>query len=257
MRRILFVSNLYPDESAPNRGRDNARLLQQLAENAEIEVWALRPVLPHQLQRRFRPRKEDPIRNVKYLNVPYLPKVGSLGNHYFVKWTVAREMDRRLPGDEWAKASGTDLLCAWLFPDACGVAMAWHKSGFPARSMGFIAQGSDVHQYLQSPRRRDAILRAVARASYVVTRSRDLRERLIAAGASADTIHTVYNGVDTSIFHPRERGSVRAELRLDENEVVILFVGNLLPVKDPILLLESFHRFVQRGEGRASTLVFA
>lgn len=44
--KILFVSNLFPDSTAPGHGQINATVLHQLAQHCEIRVIALRPQLP-------------------------------------------------------------------------------------------------------------------------------------------------------------------------------------------------------------------
>jgi glycosyltransferase involved in cell wall biosynthesis len=50
----------------------------------------------------------------------------------------------------------------------------------------------------------------------------------------------VPNGVDTTIFHPRDRAAARERLELDPRAPLVLVVGHWIPRKDPSLALEAF-----------------
>jgi glycosyltransferase involved in cell wall biosynthesis len=113
-----------------------------------------------------------------------------------------------------------------------------------------IAQGSDVHRYLDMPMRRRAILRLAERAQ-IATRSADLRQRLLKAGAVPGRVHTVYNGVDTATFHPGDKTAARRALQLPETGGIALFVGNFLPVKGIDLLVRALGRARDRVPGGA------
>jgi glycosyltransferase involved in cell wall biosynthesis len=112
--------------------------------------------------------------------------------------------------------------------------------------MHLIAQGSDVHLYLSDPLRRAAILDAVKRATSVITRSVSLASSLQRAGATESPVHPITNGVDTECFRLRDQTVARAGLGVSGTTKMVLFVGNLLPVKDPSLLLQSFAQLVAR-----------
>jgi glycosyltransferase involved in cell wall biosynthesis len=64
--------------------------------------------------------------------------------------------------------------------------------------------------------------------------------RLIACGADADRVCTIYNGVDTVLFRPASRQHARAELGAPVAGKLVLFVGNFLPVKGIDLLMAAF-----------------
>src|SRR6185312_3190815 len=53
-------------------------------------------------------------------------------------------------------------------------------------------------------------------------------------------VHELYNGVDTSIFHPETRAGSRAKLGLSTYAPLLLFVGNLKASKGCLDLLEAF-----------------
>lgn len=229
--KLLFISNLFPDQREPWRGLDNVTLLHALRKEQpelEIRVLAFRPSLCLGARRiGLLARTEDVALNPSYHSAVYLPKFGGC-NHRLFAWSLTRAI-RHL--DEFRPDV---ILAPWLFPDACAVAACF--AGVPLVS---VAQGSDVHQYLAMPMRRAAILRMCKRARAVVTRSRDLKSRLADAGADATRLHTVYNGVHMDVFRPSSRAAARQHLGIPEEARLLLFVGNFLPVKGIELLLDA------------------
>jgi glycosyltransferase involved in cell wall biosynthesis len=66
----------------------------------------------------------------------------------------------------------------------------------------------------------------------------------VALGAESSRVRVVYDGIDSQLFHPGPRDAARARLakELDFQAPVVLFIGNLLPVKGLDVLIESFAR---------------
>lgn len=232
--RLLFLSNLFPDTTQPWRGLDNVTLLHAMRAqrpDADIRVICLRPGHGGWTNRAcgLKPRPGDEIFSPLYGWAPYLPKFGGMNDRLFA--LAASRALKRLPKG-WKPDR---LLVPWLFPDASGVARVGALNGVPMVS---VAQGSDVHRYLDMPMRRRAILRLARRAT-VITRSEDLRGRLIRAGADGGFVHTVYNGVDTQVFKPGDKQAARQALNLPTDGRLLLFVGNFLPVKGLDLLVQA------------------
>lgn len=50
----------------------------------------------------------------------------------------------------------------------------------------------------------------------------------------------IHNGFDASVFYPQDQQMIRQQLDLESNAKILLFVGNLYPIKGPNVLLESF-----------------
>lgn len=239
-RRLLFISNLFPDAGEIYRGLDNAVLLGYLrAHFGEIRAMGLRPTLkPTQWGLHapgsgpWQAREEDAWLRPWYLGTPYVPKLGSYCNDRLLAAQLGPALRQVQP-----QFAYDAVLCSWLFPDAAALARTQ-----PPQPFVLICQGSDAHQYLRIPARRRAILGAVASSRGVVTRSADLARLLREAGAPAEKLHPIYNGADAR-FRPLptlEREALREELGVPAGAVVTLFVGNFLPVKNPRLLLESF-----------------
>jgi teichuronic acid biosynthesis glycosyltransferase TuaC len=209
--RLLFVSNLFPDQSQPYRGLDNVTVLHHLREHWAINVLCPRPSLVKGwlgLGGGLMSRAEDEPLQPRYIHVPYIPKMGSRFNHRL----MARALRKALVGRQWDVSLG-----AWLYPDGCALTLA------QSQPTVLIAQGTDVHSYLRDPVRESAIFEAVAASRTIITRSQSLARLL--GTPKAIPIH---NGVDVSLFKPGPRTPGKT----------LLFVGNLLPVKDPHLMLK-------------------
>lgn len=232
--RLLFISNLFPDTSQPWRGLDNVTLLHAMRAQrpeADIRVLCLRPGHGFWKGSRcdLKPREGDEVLHPAYGWAPYVPKFGGMNDRLFA--LAVRRALSKLPAG-WRPDA---LLVPWLFPDGCGVNRVPELAGVPMVS---VAQGSDVHQYLDLPMRRRAILSLAERAQ-IITRSEDLRQRLLRAGADAGQVRTVYNGVDTEMFHPGDPLTARVSLNLPLDGRLLLFVGNFLPVKGLDLLIQA------------------
>jgi glycosyltransferase involved in cell wall biosynthesis len=232
--KLLFVSNLFPDTTAPYRGLDNAMLLHALADRWRIRVLALRPKLPFFPAPERHPREADSRFDPVYWNVPYIPKIGS-------RWTyklMARAMRAHLRSLR-QQGQFDVILGSWLFPDCCAIARLSKELNFPFVA---IAQGSDVHQYLKMSVRRRIMKKLLPLAAAVITRSGELTRLLGDAGLPTERLHPIYNGVDLEQFHPGDPEAARRELSLPLDRPVILFVGNFLRIKNPLILPQALAR---------------
>lgn len=229
--RLLFISNLFPDESEPYRGLDNATVLRHLTERWDIATFAVRPTLPFR-GKSYEPRAEDLPLAPRYVPSLYVPKIGHKLNHRL----MARALRRRIAQ---FRGAFQVALVSWLYPDACAVALLAREMGFPFVA---IAQGSDVHQYLRIPQRREIMTALLPGASGIITRSAELARLLGDAGIPRERLHPVYNGINLALFHPAEHLAIRRELRLPPDARIVLFVGNFVAIKNPTLLVQAIAR---------------
>ena len=225
--KLLFVSNLFPDTAEPYRGLDNATLLHHLADRWEIRVLAVRPTPAPHSGRMAPMRNQDTKFSPQYVGVPYVPKIGSHWNHRLMARTLSNPL--RMLRVQFAFDV---VLSSWIFPDSCAIAELAEEMDFPFVA---IAQGSDVHQYLQMPVRRKIITRLLPRAAAVITRSSELAHLLADAGLPLERLHTIYNGVDLDLFQPADKAAARRELGLPADAPLILFVGNFFQIKNPLI----------------------
>ena len=240
MNRALFVSNLFPSVAEPIRGLDNAVLLHTLREDWKIRVLSPRAALIPLLFRKPEARGEDCCFEPEYVPSPYVPKLGSRWNDQLMEaWmeSVFKKLIHEFRPDV--------ILCSWLFPDGCAVARLAERHRIP---VVLVTQGTDTHTYLEDPQRRKKILRAVDQCSAVICRSGDLASRLESAGANPSNLHVIYNGVDTDTFCVRERDEARESLGIEHSAPILLFVGNYLPVKNPLFLISMLRELNRRRE---------
>jgi glycosyltransferase involved in cell wall biosynthesis len=101
--------------------------------------------------------------------------------------------------------------------------------------VGFVEEGLPE-------RRVEEILSACAVATRILTVSGALAGRLAALGLERERIEVLSMGVDELVFSPRERASARAELGLDLDARIVLFVGRLVPEKGSAVLVEALER---------------
>ncbi|HSG28816.1 MAG TPA: glycosyltransferase, partial [Candidatus Krumholzibacterium sp.] len=195
---------------------------------------------PHMLKlalkgKRPRPLDECEGIGVSYPAFYYTPKM--LRDRYWrfyydsIRHTFARTVDRFRP----------DIVYAtWAYPD-CRAAVelaAEHRLPVVCR-----IHGSDINDYIRFPGRKHLILEAMEKADSIVSVNEDLAARLRYEGVEAGKIHVVYNGIDRSIFRPLDRTECRERLGLDKDRKLLLFAGNLKPVKGIDILLTALESF--------------
>ena len=142
------------------------------------------------------------------------------------------------------------VLGTWAYPHAFAAALAAKRLGVP---IVVRLHGSDVNDFGADwdILRRAMIRWALRRAQRVVGVSPALKaqvERYF--GVPPDKVVVVPNGVDGHRFRPEDRAEARAWLGLATQGKVVLFVGNLVSVKDPKCLLDAFAHLGRRSQLR-------
>lgn len=79
-------------------------------------------------------------------------------------------------------------------------------------------------------------------ATRIVAVSESLRRLALATGVEASRLEVIYNGIDTEMFAPGSVRSLRGELGIDDDEVLIGAVGNVRRSKDYAVLLKAAAR---------------
>ena len=99
---------------------------------------------------------------------------------------------------------------------------------------------------------------AFSTADLYLSVSPSLTDRYLVGGLPADRIREVPNGVGAARFtsaSPSERQALRRRLNLPEDRPIVLFVGVMMPDKQPHVLFEAWLQ-LRRTTGMPSTLVF-
>lgn len=248
--KLLIVTNLFPNAAEPTRGLYSLQQARALARSAEVTVIAPVPWFPPlprlRWLRRWRPAApipfEETIEGLRVFHPRYvvLPKIGRRWDAASFAWAL-RPVVRQLLAEQRFDA----VFATWAYPDVAGTVQLARLLRAPIVA-GVL--GSDVNVYATGWRGR-RIAEALARCRAVVCVSEALRQKTAALGVPPERLHVVPNGVDTTRFQLQSRAACRAALGLPPDRPLLLFLGHLVPVKGPDVLLEAFAVLQQRGPG--------
>jgi glycosyltransferase involved in cell wall biosynthesis len=227
--RILIVTNLYPNPRQPHRASFNRLQFAALAKEHQVRVIA---PIAWTAGRPHGPRVSDGI-VIEHPRYVYTPGVLRGLHGQFFEHSIRRPFAEHLRS--W---SPHVVLACWGYPDAWAATRLAREARLP---VAVKLHGSDVLTLGRGARlaRTADMLRAV---DGVITVSQNLRDRAIDIGAPADRTHVVHNGIDSIVFCPGSRDSARRAVNMPGPEPLLLFVGNLLPVKGVDVLIESLGR---------------
>jgi len=205
--RILLVSNMWPSEANPVYGGFVARQAEALAScGASVQVVA----------------NDD-------------PRTGALSS-----LRKYRHLTRRVR--RAARHGEFDVVIGhYLYPTAGIARMAARSAG---AKLVLVVHGTDARSVLRPDPYAWAARRAARSADLIVTVSqalaRSLRSDVRVSGSVPMT--AIHMGIDAAAFHPDP--DARAALGLRADERVVLFVGNLVPVKGMDVLRQAFEQLV-------------
>jgi glycosyltransferase involved in cell wall biosynthesis len=240
--RVLAVTNLYPNPYQPLRAPFNRQQLGALAGQHELAViapiaWTDELVLRRQLGARLPDGRRVLCDGMTVDHPRYLfpPKVmrGWYG-HCFrrsIRAAFMRAVEEFRP----------DVIYAtWGYPDGWAAVELAREAGLP---VAVKVHGSDI--LLLGPRggRRRRTIEALSRADAVVVVSRHLAEQVVGLGIDPRRVSVVYNGIDKRLFHSGAAGPQARE----GDAPLVLYVGNLLPVKGLDVLTQACDQLAQRG----------
>jgi glycosyltransferase involved in cell wall biosynthesis len=243
--RILTLTNLYPNPLQPQRATYNRLQLREVARRHDVAV--ISPVawtdeLAHRWHGRRLPAGRRavldgiPVEYPRYLFVPRVLR-GMQGRFYH--WSIRRAFCRAV-----AEFRPDLVFAAWAYPDGWAAVRLGREAGLP---VVLKVVGSDVLLLPKHPGRLCGTLEALRGADSVVAVSQDLERRMIGYRIDPARVRVVYDGVDPAAFHPDPRHEARARLGLDADVPLLLFVGNLLPVKGLDYLLKACGRLASEG----------
>lgn len=232
MRNLVFISNLLPRPTEPQRGMFNAFLLQAVHRLLQAEGGCLRVLIPvaaglhkHTDVAGWRypgaPVADD-VCYVPYLHIPY---VGRNLAALFCRRALRQHI-------KWFQESDV-VVGSWLHPDAVAAASLARLAG-----TRFVARlhGTDRF-HLQAVWRGKTCRETLARADRILVNAVFMRDALKKAGFAG--VRVIENGVDATLFHPGEWASREPGL--------VLWVGNLVEIKDPARAIRVFQESMQHG----------
>jgi glycosyltransferase involved in cell wall biosynthesis len=266
--KLLTVTNLYPLPQEPQRGLFNAHLFRALAEelkkaegcrlkaeghknaDSSSSTYSLQPTVYSLTNICLAPEwRIWRWRTIRQWRDPFCPALQTMYCPTFYLPLVGRNMSwrfylRALRGVRNRMAASETVLATWLYPDAVAVAQLATELGKP---VWIRIHGSDRF-HLRHPVRGRSVRRACEQARGIICNCRYMAEQMIAAGLPPEKVFAVPNGVDPQTFRYRPREEARRTLleacfSLQPSAFslkLVLFVGNLAPVKAPDVLLAAW-----------------
>ena len=245
--RVLVVTKIYPNAAEPLSAPFNRQQVAALARRCSVEVLATVPWFPGAAWVQpgdgavAIPDREviDGIQ-VVHPRTPYVPRYGhalSAGLYAATIWPELRA--RRDQFDV--------MLGCWAYPDGVAVATLGQALDVPTVVK---VHGSDLDVLSKRPSLRWQMARTLPRADRLVAVSRSLVDSAVALGVDRARIDLVMNGVDTSLFHPRDRAEARAALgHAGDRRRWIVCVSRLREDKGTLDLVAAFTALAGRARG--------
>ncbi len=236
--RVVAITRLFPNPLEPLWCLFNKQQLAALGRLDDVEVLGVIPwfpgaraarrwsaagrltdVPPHEIVDGLR------VAHPRYLFVPRLPAAS------------ASLYAASLFGDVWERRRDTDvLLGSWAYPDGVATVMLARALGLPSVVK---VHGSDLNVIARLPSVRAHLRALLPRADRLVAVSRALADALAELGVPRARIAVVENGVDASLFHPRDRAEARAQVGLPAAGRVAVYVGRLVRDKGLFELVDA------------------
>lgn len=244
--RVLAMTSLFPNPYQSNLWSPNRLQLSWLARQTPVDVIA---PLPWTTERRGRKlsgnllsaSRTRIVDNLTVEHVPYYFPPGTLRSLHgkFYRWSVAKAFQRHL-----ATFKPDVVFTHWAYPDGWAAVKLGHTHKLP---VVIQVMGSDVLLLKETPSRRAGTIEALQQADGIWAVSQDLARNVETLGVTSNRIRVIYDGVDTSLFHPGSQQEARELLKLDITGKIILFVGNLVAVKAIDKLLDACELLHQQG----------
>lgn len=237
MLRIALVTPMLPVPHDMTRGRyihETARSLSSLATVKVFFQQANYPRLPFVAPRSFIDGTVGADYTIDGLDVdaftyPVLPVISRAVNGHVSSAALLPRV----------RAFRPDVVLAyWVYPDGYGALRTARSLKVPC-VVG--ALGSDIH--VRSGFNALMTRRTIAGADALLTVSEAMRQTSIDTfGAEPSTVHTIVNGFNTSVFHPRDQQAMRAKHGMQPNEESIVYVGRFVEAKGMRELITAFTR---------------
>jgi glycosyltransferase involved in cell wall biosynthesis len=243
--RVLAMTSIFPYPHQMQRGTYNRHQLRLLAEQYPVRVIAPIAWTDELRARRAGKPPLPPARQVEldglvvdHPRVYHMPGMLSWYGQLFYR--SVRRTFRRVARE----FKPTLIFAPWIYPDGWAALKLAREIGLP---VVLKTHGSDLLLLKEHPSRKAGTVEALRGADGVIAVSQHLAEAAMGLGADEDKVRVVYNALDGELFRPGTRSAAHEKLNQPEGERLLLFVGNLLPVKGIDILFEACGLLNQRG----------
>lgn len=238
--RVLLITKVFPNAIEPAFAPFNKHLFAALRKHCDVRVLATVPWFPGAAWfarwsasgRRLAVPHEEVMDGleVKHPRVAYVPVVGHLVSGAMYAASVFPYV--------WPLRKRIDVIVgSFAYPDGWAAVALGRMLGVPAV---IKVHGTDINVLKDVRTVRPNLKLALAHADAVTAPSRALADVCISLGSDPTRTHVVMNGVDTELFHVRDRRQCREKLGLDPNAKWLLFVGRGEKPKGVQDLVEAF-----------------
>ncbi len=240
--KILTLTTVYPGPLEPELGIFVRTRLQHVASLAEVKILAPAPLINY-ARRVFQWRRVVPLhRSDGALEVIsprwFYPPSGGAINALFLFLRIA------LPVARLRKNFRFDLIDAhFAHPEGVAAALTAALIGCPFT----VTLRGNEQMHARHALRRACMAWALRRAGRVLPVSEKLRTFAIGLGSSPSKVVTIPNGIDTALFHPRDREVCRSGLNIAAGKRVIGAVGHLIELKGHHRIIRAVRTLVDQG----------
>jgi len=242
--RILSFTTVYPRPGEPRFGVFVRARLQALAEFAEVMVVSPSALIDYGNPNRrlggaatlSTSSADEAIRVVrpKWL---YLPSIG-----WTHPWCLAAFTSG--PISRLRREFQFDIIDAHFgHPEASAAYRLAKRFRVP---FTVTLRGNETF-HAEDPRKRSRMAEALRAAARVIGVSEPLCEFALSLGVEARRAVTIPNGIDASIYHPRDRAAERRRLGMDNGEYHILSAGYLIERKGHHRIVEALPSLIAGG----------
>ena len=242
--RIVSLSSVYPHPQEPGLGLFVRSRLVHIAERAELVVVAPVPVVDYSNPRRrwFQGLEVSSTRSdagVPVLHPRWLFPPGGTPANILCLCTrllpTLWRLRRRFP---------FDLIDAHFgYPE--GVVAGLLAAAFDC-PFTITLRGSEP-VFARDRYRRRCLEWAIRRADAVFAVSESLRRFAIECGAEPARVRTIPNGIDSAVFHPRDRALCRAQFGMRPDHRVVVCAGELIEAKGHHLVIQAVRDLLAEG----------
>lgn len=225
MLNAVILSIMYPDKFTPRFGVFIKREVDALSRYCKVKIVSPRPWSGK--------NKYFSDQNSSKIFYPcYLPLPGKLFNPIKGFWIFLFSLTTFL---KIRKRFKFNLIHAHrIYPE-----------GFSAVLLGKLfkvavvvtVRGSDINIQANNFFIKKIIIYTLRKINIAFVVSQDLKKKLIELGAAEAKVRLISKGVDMRMFKPMDKEVVRGKLNLSKDKSIILYVGNFVPVKNPLAMV--------------------
>jgi glycosyltransferase involved in cell wall biosynthesis len=250
--RVLVVTRLFPSCVEPLESPFARQQLEALGRRCSVLVLGVIPYLPgaRLLGDRTHPGRltrvpeRETIAGLAVIHprAPYLPGVAHAP--WLARFNGPLYLAGLLRYLPMLRGRFDVVLGTFLHPDACAAAALARLLGIPHV---IKAHGTDVDVVARWPSVRRPIAAALGSAAWSLGVSRAMVAELVALGAPPERAVLLENGVNRSVFRPRDRAACRLAIGLPAGGRLIVFVGLLAEAKGVRELLAAWTALREGG----------